>query len=132
MKYPQSSHVLEFAILLASVLPITASQAGNFTATTGFTFVNASNLVPNAQGANANFTDRPARAARRPRRSHGSRDRANRPDSAAGANAAHALLQEGLVLERGRRRRRRRRGGRALREWRLFQVLYSLHGRGRL
>ena len=33
MKYPQSSHVLEFAILLASVLPITASQAGNFTTT---------------------------------------------------------------------------------------------------
>ena len=33
MKYPQSSHVLEFAILLASVLPITASEAGNFTTT---------------------------------------------------------------------------------------------------
>ena len=33
MKYLWSSHVLEFAILLASVLPITASQAGNFTTT---------------------------------------------------------------------------------------------------
>ena len=33
MKHSQSSHVLEFAILLALVLPITASRAGNFTTT---------------------------------------------------------------------------------------------------
>ncbi|HUJ72616.1 MAG TPA: hypothetical protein VLZ30_10245, partial [Verrucomicrobiae bacterium] len=34
MKYPRNSHVLEFAILLAWVLPMTASQADNFTTTT--------------------------------------------------------------------------------------------------
>jgi hypothetical protein len=33
MKYPQNSHVLEFAILLASLLPITGSRAGSFTTT---------------------------------------------------------------------------------------------------